>query len=164
MFLLFFNSGTTEKKIQPNSERCRVGDNYQLEADDVTLSSLECEKKAPQNMSNTITTEQQIFKCLCVVSNAMSSSYVVQKMLLTSFFLFFFFFVLSFVDDVLIVLMVSAMFLSGRIVFVIIFFLNQIRGWSHRMWQRDGSGRRSPRFQVQIIFDCFDVTCGFIFI
>lgn len=30
-------------------------------------------------MSNTITTEQQIFKCLCVVSNAMSSSYVVQE-------------------------------------------------------------------------------------
>jgi hypothetical protein len=51
-------------------------------------SSLECEKKAPQNMSNTITTEQQIFKCLCVVSNGMSSSYVVQENVVDIFLLF----------------------------------------------------------------------------
>jgi hypothetical protein len=70
-------------------------------------------------------------------------------------------FFLLFVDDVLLVLVevVGAMFLGGRIVSIFIVFLDQIRGRSHRMRQRDASGRRSPRLQVQIIFESVQITC-----
>ncbi len=49
---------------------------------------------------------------------------------------------LLFVDDVLLVLVVvvGAMFLGGRIVSIFVVFLDQIRGRSHRMRQRDASG------------------------
>jgi hypothetical protein len=67
---------------------------------------------------------------------------------------------LLFVDDVLrVFVMVDAMFLGGRIVSIFVVFLDQIRGRSHRMRQRDASGRRSPRLQVQIIFESVQITC-----
>jgi hypothetical protein len=70
-------------------------------------------------------------------------------------------FFLLFVDDVLLVLVevVGAMFLGGRIVSIFVVFLDQIRGRSHRMRQRDASGRRGPRLQVQIIFESVQITC-----
>jgi hypothetical protein len=85
MFLLFFNSGTTEKKYNKTQNGAELATTINWKP---MTSSLECEKKAPQNMSNTITTEQQIFKCLCVVSNGMSSSYVVQENVVDIFLLF----------------------------------------------------------------------------
>lgn len=67
---------------------------------------------------------------------------------------------LLFVDDVLrVFVMVDAMFLGGRIVSIFVVFLDQIRGRSHRMRQRDASGRRGPRLQVQIIFESVQITC-----